>query len=208
MSSDPNVDPGSGSGSGSSPEPLPVDAAWDIIERVLHDRVPTVSATLRGPASEEDLARLSATTGKPLPEDFAASLRRHDGQDNPTKLLDFFDHFTLMSVDAMIEHSELLVDALGDDLEDTIDWMTPDRVRPISNCRGWLQFVEAEGQGYGLDLDPLPAGTPGQVIYMPIDGPTPAPEFPSFRAWLSHFAVALDEGRFRIDEPDGLWLER
>jgi cell wall assembly regulator SMI1 len=184
-----------------------IDAAWDIIERVLHDRLPAVAETLRGPVSDEDLSRLASTTAQELPEDFIASLRRHDGQSNPTRLLDLFDHYTLLNADAMIDNSDMRADALGDDLEDTIEWMTPEKVRPIMNCRGWLQFAEAEGDGFALDLAPLPAGTSGQIISLPVDGPTPTPEFPSYGAWLSSYAEKLDAGAFRIDETLGLWLD-
>lgn len=184
---------------------MEINTAWDIIDRVLHDRLPAVAATLRGPASDADLDRLASTTGRQLPADFVASLRRHDGQANPTRILDLFDHYTLLSAAAMIETSDMRADALG--VDELYDWMTPDRVRPIMNSRGWLQFTDAEGDGHALDLDPLPAGEPGQVIYLPIDGPTPAPEFPSYRAWLSSYAEKLDAGAFSIDDTLGLWLE-
>ncbi|MGO1562379.1 MAG: SMI1/KNR4 family protein [Actinomycetaceae bacterium] len=186
---------------------LGVDEAWDIIERVLGEVCPDVAATLRGPASEADLVRLARTVGRDLPADLLQSLRRHDGQDNPTQLLDLFDHHTLLSVDAMIEQSDTLADVLGDDVEDVIDWMTPEKVRPIANCRGWLQFTAAEGQGYALDLDPLPAGEAGQVIYLPVDGPTPTPEFGSYRTWLSSYAEKLASGSFTLGEDGDLWLD-
>ncbi|MGO3758508.1 MAG: SMI1/KNR4 family protein [Agrococcus casei] len=183
-----------------------IDSAWDIIDRVLADQLPQVAETLRGPVDDADLARLAQSVGRELPEDFVTSLRRHDGQDNPTALLDLFDHHTLLSATAMIDHSKMRIEALGDDIDDTIDWMTPDKVRPIMNCRGWLQFTTAETDGYALDLDPLPAGEAGQILYLPIDGPTPAPEFPSYRAWLSNYAEKLDAGAFTIDDALGLWL--
>jgi len=187
---------------------MDVDAAWEIIERVLHDRVPSVAATLRAPVTEDDLDRLVDTIGKDLPDDVLKSLRRHDGQDDPTGLLGLFDHHTLLSAEAMIATSDLRADSLGDDLADVYDWMTPEKVRPIANCRGWLQFTFTEGDGYALDLDPLPDGERGQIIYLPIDGPTPAPEFSSYRAWLSDYAEKLDAGAFRIDDVTGIWLDR
>lgn len=185
---------------------MDVDDAWTIIEGVLDESCPDVAATLRGPAPEADLDRLAQTVGRHLPADLLQSLRRHDGQDNPTRLLDLFDHHTLLSARAMIEQSDMLVDALGDDVDDVIDWMTPEKVRPIANCRGWLQFTDAEGQGYALDLDPLPAGEIGQGIYLPVDGPTPAPEFGSYRAWLSNYAEKLASGSFTLDDDGNLRL--
>ena len=106
----------------------------------------------------------------------------------------------------MIEQSDLLADSVGDDVDETIDWMEPHRVRAIANCRGWLQFTSAEGQGYALDLDPLPAGQPGQVIHLPIDGVTTEPEFSSYGAWLSHLGQALASGSFTLHADGALWL--
>ncbi|WP_340539946.1 SMI1/KNR4 family protein [Nocardioides sp. GXZ039] len=188
---------------------MDVDAAWDIIEATLRDVLPDVAATLRGPAHDDDLAALARTAGSDLPADFVASLRRHDGQDNPTRLLDLFDHHTLLSAEAMVAAAEMRAGALGTDPNCTdYDWMTPDKVRTIPHCRGWLQFTDSEGDGYALDLDPLPAGEAGQVIQLPIDGPTPVPDFASFGAWLTALAQRLDAGAFRADEENGLRLDR
>ena len=119
--------------------------------------------------------------GHPLPEDLVASLLRHDGQDNLTQLLDLVDHHTLLSTRAMIEQSDLLADSVGDDVDETIDWMEPDRVRAIVNCRGWLQFTSAEGEGHAIDLAPLPA-------------------YSSYRVWLSDLARRLEAGAFTVDD--------
>lgn len=187
---------------------MEIGAAWDIVDRVLHDRLRVVADTLRGPASDEDLERLAETAEQELPADFVASLRRHDGQDNPTGLLDVFDHYTLLSTEAMIANSNTRAWALGTDLDvDDYSWMVPATVRAIPNCRGWLQFTDAEGEGYALDLDPLPTGKSGQIIHLPIDGRTPAPEFASYGEWLTALAEKLDAGAFRIDESLGLWLD-
>ena len=181
-------------------EPLTIDESWTIIERVLEERSPAAFATLRGPASQDDLDELTRTVGHPLPEDLVASLLRHDGQDNPTQLLDLVDHHTLLSARAMIEQSDLLADAVGDDVDETIDWMEPDRVRAIVNCRGWLQFTSAEGEGHAIDLAPLPAGETGQIIHLPVDGPTPLPAYSSYRVWLSDLARRLEAGAFTVDD--------
>lgn len=186
---------------------MDVDAAWDIVERVLADRVPTVAATLRGPAALEDIERLSATVGHDLPADFVASLRRHDGQDNPTRLLDLFNHFTLLGVEDMIATSDMRAEVFAGEEETPIDWMVPDKVRTVMNRRGWLQFTDAEGRGYALDLDPLPAGRAGQVIYLPIDGLTPEPDYPSFTAWFSEVAEKFAAGAFSVEDGDAIWLD-
>ena len=73
-----------------------ISEAWATIERVLRDRVPAVAETLRPAASEASIARLSGALGT-LPDDLVASLRIHDGQDNPTQLLDLVDSLTFLS---------------------------------------------------------------------------------------------------------------
>lgn len=186
---------------------MDVDAAWDIVERVLAERVPTVAATLRGPAAPEDIERLSATVARELPADFVTSLRRHDGQDNPTRLLDLVDHHTLLGVEDMIAASEMRAEVFAAQEETPIDWMVPDKVRTVINRRGWLQFTDAEGRGYALDLDPLPAGRAGQVIYLPIEDPTPEPDYPSFTAWFSEVAEKFAAGAFSVEDGDGIWLD-
>ncbi|WP_208378846.1 hypothetical protein [Cumulibacter soli] len=87
-----------------------IDDAWDTIERTLRELSPDVAATLRGPAAEADLDRLALTVGRDLPADLLQSLRRHDGQDNPTRLLALYDHHTLLSARAMVEQSDMLAD--------------------------------------------------------------------------------------------------
>lgn len=186
---------------------MDIGRSWEIIDRVLATRIPEVAATLRGPASDADIDRLAHTVGRDLPADFVASLRIHDGQHNPTQLVDFYDHNTLLSVEAMIETSDLRASVLGDDPNGVIAWMTPHKVRAVPNLRAWLQFTAAEGNGFALDLDPLPAGDAGQVIWLPVDGVTPEPEFASYSAWLANLAEKLDAGSFRIDGELGLWLE-
>lgn len=184
-----------------------ITRAWATIERVLTEHLPEVAATLRPGASDASLARLTQAVG-PLPESLVESLRIHDGQDNPTRLLDVYDHLTLLSVDAMLEDHQMRLDVLGGDV-DSVEyaWMTPHRVRTIPNCRGWLRFTDSEGQGHAVDLDPLQDGERGQVIWLPVDGPTPAPVAPSYGAWLTDLARRLDAGAFAVDDLGGLWLE-
>lgn len=184
-----------------------VAAAWRSIERVLTEHRPDVLATLRPGASDESLARLAEAAG-PLPSALVASLRVHDGQENPTRMLDVYEHFTFLGVDAMLEDHAMRCDVLGDDVDaDDYAWMTADRVRTIPNSRGWLRFTLSEGTGHAIDLDPLPDGERGQVIWLPIDGPTPEPIAASYEAWLTGLARQLDAGAFTVDPEMGLWLD-
>jgi len=54
---------------------------------------------------------------------------------------------------------------------------------------------------------PPPAGDVGQIISLPIDGPTPEPEFPSFTAWFSEVAEKFAAGAFSVEDGDAIWLD-
>lgn len=183
--------------------------AWETIERVLRRHVPAVADTLRPGADDASLDQLAGAVGD-LPDELVASLRIHDGQDNPTQLLDLFDYLTFLSIEAMLEDHRVRSEALGEDVGSTeYSWMAPDRVRAIPNSSGWLRFTDSDGTGHAVDLDPLPAGQRGQVIWLPIDGPTPAPIAVSYGAWLTSLARRLDDGEFTVDSELGvLRLER
>ena len=107
----------------------------------------------------------------------------------------------------MIATSDMRAEVFVGEEETPIDWMVPDKVRTVMNRRGWLQFTDAEGRGYALDLDPLPAGRAGQVIYLPIDGLTPEPDYPSFTAWFSEVAEKFAAGAFSVEDGDAIWLD-
>ncbi|PPF47509.1 hypothetical protein C5B85_03400 [Pseudoclavibacter sp. AY1F1] len=178
--------------------------AWKTIERVLRESVPAVADTLRPGVDDAALAELTRAVGE-LPDELVASLRIHDGQDNPTRLLDLFDYLTFLSAEAMLDDHRVRGEALGDDLDsDEYSWMTPDRVRTIPNSRGWLRFTDSDGTGHAIDLDPLSAGERGQVIWLPIDGPTPTPIAASYGALLTRLARCLEDGDFTVDEELGV----
>ena len=47
----------------------------------------------------------------------------------------------------------------------------------------------------------------GQVIYLPIDGLTPEPDYPSFTAWFSEVAKKFAAGAFSVEDGDSIWLD-
>jgi uncharacterized protein (TIGR02996 family) len=59
----------------------PVEVAWAVIHDWLARHHPSMLALLHGPADEAAFGRLEGQVGQPLPEDFKASYRVHDGSD-------------------------------------------------------------------------------------------------------------------------------
>jgi hypothetical protein len=44
------------------------------------------------------------------------------------------------------------------------------------------------------------------IIHLPIDGPTPLPEYSSYRVWLSDLARRLEAGAFTVDDGGSIQL--
>ena len=59
---------------------------WNQIEGFLKEHVPTVIATLNGPATDEDLNLLESEIGNTLPSDFKSYLLVRNGQDDSSRL--------------------------------------------------------------------------------------------------------------------------
>ena len=57
-----------------------MDEIWARIEAWLDKNAPRALASLRSPADELDVAKFERKLGATLPDDFRASLRRHNGQ--------------------------------------------------------------------------------------------------------------------------------
>jgi len=45
------------------------------------------------------------------------------------------------------------------------------------------------------------------LTYLPIDGLTPEPDYPSFTAWFSEVAEKFAAGAFSVEDGDAIWLD-
>ncbi|MGF1741399.1 hypothetical protein L4C34_10035 [Vibrio profundum] len=61
---------------------------WDKIEGFLKEHIPTVIATLNGPATEEALNLLESEVGHTIPKDFKSYLQVHNGELDSTVVCD------------------------------------------------------------------------------------------------------------------------
>lgn len=186
---------------------IEVEESWSIIERVLSQVVPHVYETLRPGASENEIARLEDVIGIRLPDEFRRSLSRHDGQNDPTRLLGLFNYDRLLPIDDIISESRMMQELFADD--DPIEWLVPDKIRNVVWCDRWVKFTDSEGDGYVLDLSPGPNGIAGQVFCRRHDDNPVVVTASSFGGFLERVALLMEEGEYDLDDGvvvfDQLW---
>jgi cell wall assembly regulator SMI1 len=190
----------------------PVNVAWDVIHDWMKRECPVLLPTLNSPASESDLAALEKAVGAKLPDDFKASYRTHNGSARwPGPIIGV----------PMLSASD--IQRVWSGLQSVAkDWaeMLPiqasfkkgaikeDAVNPK-----WIPFLGPDEDNYvGLDFDPGPAGSKGQVINFGAD------EFkydskryvvaPSFSAFLNLVADLMSEGKVVSDQDGCLSLKQ
>jgi cell wall assembly regulator SMI1 len=175
-----------------------IQTAWDRIEAFLAAHAPHVLATLRPGATDAEIRELETSVGTALPPAFVESLRRHDGQDDPSRMADLFNFNHLLSVRQIIDDRAMKLDLF--DGWGEIEWLVPDKIKNVTWSPGWIPFTEADGDGYVLDLDPTERGTLGQIFYrLHDDNPTELTAT-SFAEFLSRIGEGLSNGDYEMND--------
>ncbi|MCP9624846.1 hypothetical protein FOH10_16130 [Nocardia otitidiscaviarum] len=143
----------------------------------LRNNVPLAFENLAGPVTPGELAALENTIGRELPPEVKAVLGMHNGQLVPS--LGYYDHgvpciptLTLLSANEIEQ-----IWRSWDDARDHPATVSLQRsgavypgaeglIKPLYTSPGWIPlWADAERPDYiGLDFDPGPRGTPGQII--------------------------------------------
>lgn len=144
----------------------------------LRDNVPLAYENLAGPARPRQLATLEKAIGRPLPAEVAAVLSVHNGQVS-FMVGDYDNHGvpcipTLMFLSTTeIRKTWQFWDSLKDH-PDTLELQSAGavypgaegKIKPLYSSPGWIPlWSDPTRPDYiGLDFDPGPTGTPGQMI--------------------------------------------
>ena len=174
--------------------------SWHQIERWLAAHAPRIlTESLRPGAAEAALAALAAAVGRPLPDDYQALYRRHDGlrdeADNLGSLWYGMSLLPLAEVRAAYEYqaAQTRTSPLR---------RAPPAVRTAALQNPyWLRLGFDGSHGWlVVDLDPAPAGTYGQVLYLYEIEELAFPVAGSVAELLATFAADLIQGRYTLDE--------
>lgn len=181
-----------------------VQQAWETIVAWYkrHD-IPSEDFCLAEGATEEQLAAAEEQLGLALPADVRASYLLHDGSVGKAVSP---RGYHLMSLDEMIEFTQLWRGPLADGLFDDTSTSPEGPIQPVMWNAKWITLTSnGAGDHQCLDLDPAPGGQVGQIIdFSHVFGPTRVLAG-SLEEWLTRFAAALESGVFRYD-PSSLAL--
>lgn len=164
----------------------------DSIDAWYLQHVPTIHATLRPGANDAELDELQRRTGLTLPEAFRTLYRWHDGASGTFFGLEFNP---LDGVRHEWQTWKELEPDFGDETEGHVSH-PPGAITERYINAGWLGFLtDGGGNSVGLDLNPGPAGTVGQVITFGRDEEHKYVLADSLGAFLREYLARLEAGR-------------
>lgn len=183
-----------------------LEQIWSDLTAFLAERQPEVVASLRPPASDEQLDDLEALVGAELTDDYRALYRLADGQNPAANAPLFVEGFDFMPLDSVIDNWKML-----DRIEKgSGPWSTPGSAQgPIWDRwfhPGWIPFARSiGGDHFCVDLAPAPGGERGQVVDVLHDD-TPRRHLGySLRDFLGEFEQGLREGRYVMHAEYGVF---
>jgi cell wall assembly regulator SMI1 len=171
------------------------------VEGWLSVNLPELLADLAPGCSEAALAETEAHVGAVLPNDLKELYRRHDGQ-RTDYYPGIFYGMQFLSLERVRRRWSGWKDVIESGFDDIGDYVSarPGAVKEVYASLGWIPFgIDSGGNCLGIDLDPGPTGTRGQVINFGRDENEKfvlAPSVSQFLAWL---AQQLEAGNFIID---------
>jgi cell wall assembly regulator SMI1 len=176
-----------------------MDELWLTLEHWLEQHLPEVLTDLHLGCSSEALDELEQHLGCSLPADFKALYRRHNGQRG--EATGIWCGLPFLSLDALYDQWRTwrdLAEEFAQEAEEfgdencatdiTGESFPANAVKPIYINLKWIPFVhDGSGNHLGIDLDPGPAGTCGQVINFGTDEHDKfvlAPSLQEFLGWV------------------------
>ncbi|MDJ0367259.1 SMI1/KNR4 family protein [Hymenobacter sp. H14-R3] len=175
-----------------------VTESWHKIERWLAAHAPRIlHESLNPGAPEAELAVLAAAVGRPLPADYQALYRRHNGMRDETwgSLCYGMSLLPLAAVlDAYEYHAPAQI------LTSPLRRAAPTvRAGALQNPY-WLRLgFDYSRSWLLLDLDPAAAGTYGQVLYLDVLEELAFPVASSVAELLATFTDDLTQGLYTLD---------
>jgi cell wall assembly regulator SMI1 len=196
-----------------------VAEAWTRVEAGLGRVLPDSLRYLSAPAPDPAIDALEAALAVPLPQDFRASLRIHNGtvlgrmpsrDPSPVPLECLYD------TDLIIERTRMWRDGYHpepnwDDprvwaymVDQEMVWLNGP-LRPIIGSPGTVVVGDMNGDvQWLLDFDPAPGGTPGQVVRVDVECASWDVLAPSWTQLLVRYAEELE---LSAADPDNSTLD-
>jgi cell wall assembly regulator SMI1 len=177
-----------------------IDQSWDEIEDWYRKNASEALEELNQAASDDEISELENHLGVSLPEDYKASLRRHNGGGRIHNYNYLSSNTVQRSWDLM---RELKAEGKFDDSQLETDGTS---FEPTWWHLGWTPVAEHKtGSLICLDLAPLEPGLVGQILRVDThyDGPSTT-KYRSFAEWLSGYKEELYSGLYAPDDHGNL----
>jgi cell wall assembly regulator SMI1 len=169
---------------------------------------------LRPPATEADLTVAEAHLGQQLPADVRALYLLHDGQHqytaaDPRFAAGIFTGLPLLPLhDVLFNWDQWEGFEAEEDMDDFASSTPEGFVHPKYSTRGWIPLShDGGGNHIGVDLNPGPAGTAGQIITFGRDDDEHQVLAPSLLSYLEQVTALIASGAVTPsdDEDDPDW---
>ena len=181
---------------------------WERIEAHLqkHATVKEHSQPFLNPgATDEEIVSAESSVGVRFPEDFRASLKRHNGQARYEVVVGMG---ALLSTQEIVEQWSVWKELLdeGSFQDDDMDVVPDPGVKAIWWNPRWIPIThDGSGDHDCLDMDPAEAGTVGQIIEMWHDDNVRPLRAPSFLSWLTTAASDMEAGTLAWEDGNGFF---
>lgn len=176
------------------------------LEAWLVEHAPGIHATLRPGAPDVELDALESATGLKLPEAFRTLYRWHDGQDQRNYVGGVFG-LSFLPLERVSGEWHVWAEIGGDpeweDLNEDMAAVSVSHptgaIQAAYTTPGWLGFLADGGSNsVGLDFNPGPAGTAGQVITFGRDEEEKYVLADSLDDFLREYLHRLETGRVTV----------
>ena len=141
---------------------------WARFTNAVYTAFPSQKCALAAGASDADIQRLKAAIPCPLPRELISALEHNNGGTGRHGDNAIYFGAIMLSVDGIIRDYENWVVISKEDPEnysDNYSSFPPDTIRPDYANAAWVPFAEdGAGNNIGIDYDPGPNGTSGQII--------------------------------------------
>lgn len=188
---------------------------WPRLERQIALHAPELSASLRPPATEQQLEDAQSAFGIDLPEEVWAAYRRHDGcertQDGSV-LHSLFGHRRWVPLDEALSLWRRNVAWHEEDGDDETLY-PPDSfsccgtVRSAGPLPQWFPIAHDGRNDLYIDMAPGPNGRRGQFIGFSLEGGV-GYVAESLNEYLVQLLLGLEEGHIYFDSRELCWFDR
>jgi cell wall assembly regulator SMI1 len=180
-----------------------IEELWTRLETWLDANAPALVPTLQPGASEAEIQQTEAFLCVQFPDDFKASYRIHNGQENYADGLLYGREF--LSLERIRDEWKVWKELLdGGDFEGSKSQPSG----PIRDDWWNAQWIPITYDGSGnhdcLDLNPAEGGHIGQVIDFWHDESSREIKASSFTAWLATFVEGCENGTYVYSEKYGI----